>query len=50
LQLLRDFVRADVSADLDQTLTPVAECGIEIVWRKRGVDDAGMAVSYPDRK
>lgn len=49
-KLLRDFVRAAVSADLDQTLTPVAECGIEIVWRKRGVDDAGMAVSYPDRK
>jgi SAM-dependent methyltransferase len=35
LQLLRDFVRADVPPDLDQTLAPTAECGIEIVWRKR---------------
>ena len=35
LLLLRDFVRADVPPDMDQTLTPTAECGIEIVWRKR---------------
>jgi SAM-dependent methyltransferase len=35
LLLLRDFVRSDVPADLDQSLAPTAECGIEIVWRKR---------------
>jgi SAM-dependent methyltransferase len=35
LLLLRDFVRLDVPPDLDQTLAPTAECGIEIVWRKR---------------
>jgi SAM-dependent methyltransferase len=40
LQLLRDFVRTDVPADLDQTLSPTAECGIEIVWRKRGDGDS----------
>jgi len=34
LQLVRDFFRPELG-NLDQTLTPVAECGIEIVWRKR---------------
>ena len=35
LQLISDFVRPWLAPDLDQTLTLVAECGIEIVWRKR---------------
>jgi SAM-dependent methyltransferase len=38
LLVLRDFFRGGVEEDMDQTLTPVAECGIEIVWRKRGDD------------
>ncbi len=36
LQLLRDFFRADLPADTDQSLAPTTECGIEIIWRKRG--------------
>jgi len=35
LQLVRDFFRERLPSDLDQSLTPVAECSIEIVWRKR---------------
>lgn len=36
LVLQRDFFRDDVSgASVDQTRNPVAECSIEIVWRKR---------------
>lgn len=31
---INDFYRP-VLADLDQTLTPVAECAIEIVWQKK---------------
>jgi len=33
--LLRDFFRDELPAELDQTMTPVAECGIEIIVRKR---------------
>ena len=33
--LLRDFVRDHFPAEVDQTATPVAECGIEIILRKR---------------
>jgi SAM-dependent methyltransferase len=36
LQLLRDFFRMDLPADTDQTMGPTPECGIEIIWRKRG--------------
>jgi len=36
LQLISDFHRPWLDRDLDQTMTPVAECSIEIVWRKRG--------------
>jgi len=36
LQLIRDFFRPSLGSDLDQTMTPVAECAIEIIWRKRG--------------
>lgn len=35
LQLVGDFHRTWLASDFDQTLTPVAECAIEIVWRKR---------------
>lgn len=36
VQLLSDFFRpALAQRQIDQTLTPVAECAIEIVWRKR---------------
>lgn len=35
LQLIRDFYRTSLPPGTDQTMTPVAECGIEIVWRKR---------------
>ncbi len=35
LQLVGDFHRTWLTSDFDQTLTPVAECAIEIVWRKR---------------
>ncbi len=34
--LLQDFFREDFRKQgMDQTRTPVAECGIEIIWRKR---------------
>ncbi len=33
--LLRDFFRDELPAELDQTMTPVAECGIEVIVRKR---------------
>lgn len=37
LVLHRDFFREELRGKLaDQTLTPVAECAIEAVWRKRG--------------
>lgn len=35
LMLVSDFHRATLPPDLDQTLTPVAECAIEAIWRKR---------------
>lgn len=35
LVLQNDFFRFDLPNDLDQTMTPVAECAIEIIWRKR---------------
>jgi SAM-dependent methyltransferase len=35
LQLLRDFFREGLEKPRDQTLTPVAECAIEFVLRKR---------------
>jgi SAM-dependent methyltransferase len=35
LQLVGDFHRPLLGPEFDQTLTPVAECAIEIVWRKR---------------
>jgi len=35
LQLIRDFFRPSLGSDFDQTMTPVAECAIEIIWRKR---------------
>jgi SAM-dependent methyltransferase len=35
IALLRDFVRDHMPAEVDQTATPVAECGIEIILRKR---------------
>lgn len=36
LQSLQDFYRpALASRNIDQTLTPVAECAIEVIWRKR---------------
>jgi predicted SAM-dependent methyltransferase len=38
LLLVRDFFRANVPPDTDQTATYAAECAIEIVWRKRGGD------------
>jgi SAM-dependent methyltransferase len=37
LVLLRDFFREQLAGQkIDQTLTPVAECAIEVIWRKRG--------------
>lgn len=37
LVLQRDFFREEIRQQVtDQTLTPVAECAIEIVWRKPG--------------
>jgi len=35
LALVRDFYREDLDPAIDQTTGPVAECAIEIVWRKR---------------
>jgi SAM-dependent methyltransferase len=35
LQVIRDFFRPSLGPDLDQTRTPVTECAIEIIWRKR---------------
>jgi ubiquinone/menaquinone biosynthesis C-methylase UbiE len=36
IQLISDFFRQELAArQLDQTMTPVAECAIEFVWRKR---------------
>jgi SAM-dependent methyltransferase len=36
LVLQRDFFREQATwKDVDQTLTPVAECAIEVIWRKR---------------
>jgi SAM-dependent methyltransferase len=35
LQLVSDFYRSWLDPELDQLQTPVAECAIEIVWRKR---------------
>jgi SAM-dependent methyltransferase len=35
LQVQRDFFRDWLSPDFDQTATLVAECGIEVIWRKR---------------
>jgi len=38
LILQRDFFREKlVSRRVDQTMTPVAECAIEVIWRKRTV-------------
>jgi SAM-dependent methyltransferase len=35
MMLINDFFRPELQAkSLDQTLTPVAECAIEFVWRK----------------
>jgi SAM-dependent methyltransferase len=35
LILIRDFFRTSLPHELDQSMTPVAECGIEIIWRRR---------------
>lgn len=55
LVLLRDFFRERLrQRRIDQTLTPVAECGIEVIWRKR--PDAAArplqtgGVPIPDRE
>lgn len=40
LVLQRDFYRDDLrQREFDQTRTPVAECAIEVIWRKRIVDE-----------
>lgn len=36
LWLVRDFFREWLPAEADQTMTPVAECAIEVIWRRRG--------------
>ncbi|TRZ97253.1 MAG: methyltransferase domain-containing protein [Rhodocyclaceae bacterium] len=41
--LLRDFYRDELAGKLDQTLTPVAECAIEFILRKRRVPDESSA-------
>lgn len=35
LMLVSDFHRTGIPSAFDQTLTPVAECAIEAIWRKR---------------
>ena len=35
LVLQKDFFREMIDDEIDQTLTPVAECAIEIIWFKR---------------
>jgi SAM-dependent methyltransferase len=35
LVLVRDFFREWLESGVDQTLTPVAECAIEVIWRRR---------------
>jgi ubiquinone/menaquinone biosynthesis C-methylase UbiE len=35
LFLVQDFFRPSLPAEIDQSMTPVAECCIEIIWRKR---------------
>jgi len=40
LVLQRDFYREDLrQREFDQTRTPVAECAIEVIWRKRIADE-----------
>lgn len=41
LLLVRDFFRSSLPREVDQSMTPVAECCIEIIWRKRppGLED-----------
>lgn len=41
VELQRDFFRDHLAKEkVDQTLTPVAECSIEIIWRKRSEPEA----------
>ena len=49
LWLVRDFFREPLrERQVDQTITPVAECAIEIVWRKRTETIAsGAAGNHP---
>jgi len=35
IELMRDFYREHLAGKIDQTVTPVAECAIEIILRKR---------------
>jgi SAM-dependent methyltransferase len=35
VQKIDDFYRADIDSKFDQTMTPNAECSIEIIWKKR---------------
>lgn len=35
LVLQKDFYRETVNGEMNQTLTPVAECAIEMIWFKR---------------
>lgn len=35
VQLINDFHRTDLPSTFDQTMTPNAECAIEIIWRKK---------------
>jgi SAM-dependent methyltransferase len=35
IQLLDDFYRSNLSSTIDQTMLLNAECGIEIIWKKR---------------
>lgn len=35
LQQQRDFFRQEIPVGIDQTMTPVAECSIEIIWQKK---------------
>jgi len=44
LQLVTDFFRTWLPPDTDQSMTLATECGIEVIWRKRG-NDKGSAAS-----
>lgn len=35
LQQQRDFFRSEIPVGVDQTMTPVAECSIELIWQKK---------------